>query len=86
VGGENGWLDLEWSGIDHLGIWLTYGAWPAPGSSIHHVALEPTTAPVDHLGQAIGRGTALVLQPGASTSWRVTMTLSAENSRERISS
>ncbi len=76
VGGLNGRLVLDWEGIDHLGIWLTYGAWPQPGP-IHHVALEPTTAPIDHLGQGIANGSAVTLAPGAETRWRARLTLEA---------
>ncbi len=75
VGGRNGWLDIGWDDrIGHLGLWLNYGGWPAPGST-HHLALEPTTASADHLGQALEQGTAITLEPGASSRWRVTMTL-----------
>ena len=76
IGGRNGWLDLAWdnSELRHLGIWLNYGGWPTPGK-IHHVALEPATAPVDHLGQALEQGSATILAPGASSTWRVTLTL-----------
>ena len=72
VGGAGGWLDFAWEGIDHLGIWLAYGAWPRPGS-IHHVALEPTTDPLDHLGQVLDRGRTLPIAPGETRNWRVTM-------------
>jgi galactose mutarotase-like enzyme len=76
VGGSNGWLDLAWDGVAlrHLGLWLNYGGWPAPGE-VHHLALEPTTAPVDHLGQALAGGSAMILAPGTTSRWRVTMTL-----------
>jgi len=74
VGGMDGWLDLAWDGIDHLGIWLAYGAWPSPGP-IHHVALEPTTDALDHLGQVIDRGSTKPIEPGETRRWRVTMTL-----------
>lgn len=74
VGGPGGSLDLAWDGIEHLGIWLAYGAWPSPGS-IHHVALEPTTDPLDHLGQVIDRGATAPIGPGETRRWRVTMTL-----------
>jgi galactose mutarotase-like enzyme len=78
VGGRNGWLDIGWdnSEIAHLGLWLNYGGWPAPGD-VHHLALEPTTAPVDHLGQALQQGTAIILAPGASKTWSVTLSLRA---------
>lgn len=76
VGGSNGWLDLAWddTALRHLGLWLNYGGWPAPGE-VHHLALEPTTAPVDHLGQALAGGSAMILAPGTTSRWRVTMTL-----------
>jgi galactose mutarotase-like enzyme len=76
VGGRNGWVEISWNAheIGHLGLWLNYGGWPSPGE-VHHLALEPTTAPVDHLGQALAQGTATTLAPGARSHWRVTMTL-----------
>jgi galactose mutarotase-like enzyme len=74
VGGVNGWLDMEWEGIEHLGIWIAYGAWPTPGA-IHHLALEPTSDPLDHLGQVLDRGTTPAIPPGTTRSWRVSMTL-----------
>ncbi|HVW91271.1 MAG TPA: hypothetical protein VHB74_01550 [Devosia sp.] len=74
VGGEGRRLHLAWSGVDHLGIWLTYGGWPARGGA-HHVALEPTTAPADDLMQAIRQGRAAIIEPGGTAEWRVEMTL-----------
>jgi galactose mutarotase-like enzyme len=75
VGNDRGWLDIAWNAneLGHLGLWLNYGGWPAPGE-VHHIALEPTTAPVDHLGQAIDRGLAAVLAPGETHRWTVTLT------------
>jgi galactose mutarotase-like enzyme len=56
VGQPGAHLDFAWSeNIAHLGIWITYGAWPAPGGH-HEVALEPTNAPSDHVGQTIADG------------------------------
>lgn len=76
IGGSRGWIELAWDGneVRHLGLWLNYGGWPEPGYS-HHLALEPTTAPVDHLGEALAQGTAHILDPGVTSRWRVTMTL-----------
>ncbi len=74
IAGANGRLELAWEGVRHLGLWLNYGGWPTPGD-VHHLALEPTTAPVDHLGQALAQGTAITLGPGLTSRWRVTMTL-----------
>ncbi len=76
VSGPRGAIDIAWDGVAHLGIWLNYGGWPAPGNG-HHIALEPTTAPVDHLGQALEQGSAATLAPGASARWTITMTLRA---------
>jgi galactose mutarotase-like enzyme len=65
-------LEISWDGsISDLGIWITYGAWPDPGGH-YEVALEPTNAPADHVGQAIAAGTPM-LQPGTSRSWTVTL-------------
>ncbi len=73
VGRDGSYLTLRWSdGLD-LGIWLNYGGWPAPGGP-HHIALEPTSAPVDHLGQAL----ATSIPPGGSRNWAVTLTTSTE--------
>lgn len=78
IGGANGWLDIAWNRdeLRHLGLWLNYGGWPSAGD-VHHLALEPTTAPVDHLGQALEQGTAITLAPGAVSRWSVTLTLRA---------
>ncbi len=74
VGNARGALEIASSPeVQHLGIWLNYGGWPGP-DGIHHVALESTTAPVDHLGQALERGPAVTLAPGASQRWSVTLT------------
>ena len=74
VGDDRGALHIEWGqDVEHLGIWLNYGGWPQAGG-VHHIALEPTTAPVDHLGQAVVRGTAITLAPGDSRRWGVTLT------------
>ena len=40
--------------LPYAGLWLNYGGWPTPGD-MHHLAVEATTAPVDHLGQALVR-------------------------------
>jgi hypothetical protein len=74
VGGPDRWLGIGWDGHDigHLGFWLTYGGWPAPGpDSAHHLAIEPTTAPADHLGQAVAGGKDHPLPPGGRREWSV---------------
>lgn len=76
VGNDSGWLRIGWSAeIDSLGIWLNYGGWPTPGD-VHHIGLEPTNAPVDHLGAAIARGTP-ALAPRGRSEWSITYTLRA---------
>jgi galactose mutarotase-like enzyme len=71
VGRDNDWLELAWDEtIADLGIWLTYGAWHGH----QEIAIEPTSAPADHIGQAIG-AKALPLTPGEERRWRVTMTV-----------
>ena len=82
VGGRNGWLDIGWNKaeIAHLGIWFNYGGWPETGD-VHHIALEPTTAPADHLGQALEQGNDVTLAPGAAKRWSIAMTLRAPISR-----
>ncbi len=76
VGNESGWLRVGWSReIESLGIWLNYGGWPTAGS-LHHIGLEPTSAPVDHLNAAIACA-APAITPGRGVSWSVTYTLRA---------
>jgi galactose mutarotase-like enzyme len=78
VGHPGQWLEIDWdTSIEHLGVWLTYGGWPAPGGS-YQIALEPTTSAADHLGQAIDAGF-LSLAPGERRDWRVTFTLKSEH-------
>jgi galactose mutarotase-like enzyme len=74
VGGPDRWLGILWDGaqIGHLGLWLTYGGWPSPGpGSVHHLAIEPTTDPADHLGQVVGSGGTPPLPPGGRKTWSV---------------
>jgi hypothetical protein len=76
VGGPGDWHGIAWGqGIESLGIWLNYGGWPSPGK-VHHIALEATNAPADHLGQAMAMGVR-PLAAGAVRAWTVTFTLGA---------
>jgi len=76
VGRPGQWLTLAWDApIDQLGIWLTYGGWPGPGGH-HEIALEPTNAAADTLGEAIDAGVP-PLAPGERRDWRVTLTLTS---------
>ncbi|MEQ1771885.1 MAG: hypothetical protein ABL879_18835 [Devosia sp.] len=73
LGHVGAWLEIAWDGIDDLGLWYNYGAWPsAPGG--YHVALEPTTASADDLNAALAAGTAAQLLPGTTNTWTVTLT------------
>ena len=75
LGHGDQWLVMGWSPpIDALGIWLNYGGWPDPPRG-HHIALEPTTAPADHLGEALRTGEATWIKPGAAATWTITLTL-----------
>ena len=76
VGHAGQWLELNWDqSVEQLGIWLTYGGWPGPGGH-HEIALEPTNAAADSLGEAIDAG-APPLAPGERRDWRVTLTLTS---------
>jgi hypothetical protein len=60
-----------------LGIWFSYGGWPADGARCQQVALEPTTSPDDDLASAIAAGRPMVVAPGAPRRWTVRMELVA---------
>lgn len=76
LGHGDQWLVIGWhEPIDSLGVWLNYGGWPDPPRG-HHVALEPTTAPVDHLGQALDTGSAAWIKRGAAATWTITLSFS----------
>lgn len=70
VVGAHSSLELRWDpeAIGHLGLWFTYGAW----FGHQEIAIEPTNAPADHLGQAIEAG-APPLAPGERREWQVSM-------------
>ena len=75
IGQGQQWLRIDWDeGIDDLGIWLNFGGWPTPGKT-HHIALEPTSAPVDHLGQGLQRPNPATIEAGGSRSWTVTLSV-----------
>ena len=58
----------------YLGLWLCYGGWPdKPGPKQMCVAPEPSTAPVDSLGET-GRWTR-VLAPGESYEWAMIVSM-----------
>ena len=56
-----------------LGLWICYGGWPSAVAARKGftVALEPCTSPVDSLAEAITRGEAKMLEPGAEAHWQL---------------
>ncbi len=62
-----------------LGLWLCYGGWPEsiPARKGFAVALEPCTAPVDSLAEAIARGEAKTLAPGEEHRWQLLLEVTA---------
>ncbi len=81
VMGATGGLQFGWDGdqVGHLGLWLGCGGWPTVGQ-VHQIAIEPTTASADHLGQAMEAGQAVVLHPGQIVRWSVRLTMLDEGS------
>jgi hypothetical protein len=75
VTGPNGGIRLEWDDVPGFGLWLCYGGWPHRGDAVHQVALEPTTAAVDHLATASDAGLARQLEQNETHTWAVNMTL-----------
>src|SRR5690606_9863016 len=76
LGRPGQWLEISWDDrLDSLGIWITYGAWPQSGGH-QEVALEPTSAAANDLGEAIAAG-ALPLAPGETREWQVTLMVSS---------
>ena len=74
VGQAGDRLEIAWAApINDLGIWLTYGGWPALGGN-REIALEPTSARADHVGEAIAAGAA-PLEPGERRAWWVRLTV-----------
>jgi hypothetical protein len=53
-----------------LGLWLNAGGWPAT-TPLRHVALEPCLGAADDVRHTAATGNAVVLPPGARTSWHV---------------
>ena len=76
IGHPGARLEIAWDeSIAHLGIWITYGAWPEKGGH-YEVALEPTNAPSDHVGQTIAGGYP-PLAPRERRTWTVRLTATA---------
>jgi len=61
----------------HLGLWFCYGGWPEGQEKRQQcVALEPCSAPVDSLAEALERGWARILAPGQAAKWWMTIAVS----------
>ena len=56
-----------------LGLWICYGGWPEAVAARKGftVALEPCTAPVDSLAEAINRGQAKTIAAGSEERWQL---------------
>jgi galactose mutarotase-like enzyme len=60
-----------------LGLWLCYGGWPEGKAHRQQcVAIEPCTAPVDSLAEAMAAGQARRLEPGESDEWGMRIVVS----------
>jgi len=75
-GGARLTIDWDREFAPLLGIWLSYGGWPADSQPREQVALEPTTSAHDDLASAQTAGQERILGPGEERSWWVSMTLS----------
>jgi hypothetical protein len=61
-----------------LGLWLCYGGWPEGNANRQQcVALEPCTAPMDSLAEAMAAGQARRLGPGESDEWGMRILVSS---------
>jgi galactose mutarotase-like enzyme len=77
---DGGMLEFEWNPaeIPHLGLWMNLGAWSGCGSLPYfNLGIEPSTAPVDRLGDACDQGSVRRLEPGAEASWTLSVRLKA---------
>ncbi|WDR05219.1 hypothetical protein PSQ90_13090 [Devosia rhodophyticola] len=77
VQGPNGGIHFSWAEQDvpFIGLWLSYGGWPKDNPT-HQIAIEPTTAPVGQLDEAITQATHRILAPGGSCKWQIEISLS----------
>jgi hypothetical protein len=75
LGGPSESIEIRWRGLDHVGLWMTYGAWPSP-NNIVSVAVEPTTSPNDSLTTAIEQGTGPWTLPACgAAAWKVRLSV-----------
>jgi hypothetical protein len=65
-------VSFDASVLPFLGIWLCNGGWPGgAGVQQYAVALEPTTSPHNTLANAQRDNGAILLEPGAVSSWEI---------------
>lgn len=76
VATAEGGLELCWdvAALPFLGLWLNHDGWPAPGSGLRQVALEPTSGDSDDLAVALERG-GWVVPAGGHRVWSVELRL-----------
>jgi galactose mutarotase-like enzyme len=73
-------ISFDTAVLPYLGVWLCYGGWPGgPGAQQYAVALEPTTSPHNTLAEAQRDGSAILLEPGATSSWEISFRISEAN-------
>ena len=74
VVGRRGSFTVSWSAdvVEHLGLWLDYGGWPAE-APVSQISLAPTTAPMESLADAAAKGKARWIQPGEEQEWTVSI-------------
>jgi galactose mutarotase-like enzyme len=74
-GGPSESIEMRWNGLDHIGLWVTYGGWPSP-NDIVSVAVEPTTSSHDSLATAVEQGGEVrTLAARGIAEWQVSLSL-----------
>jgi len=73
IAGSSAVLELQWDMHDFpwAGIWITRGAW----KGLHHWAIEPTNAPVDHLSDLNSDHHRAHLEPREVRKWKISLRL-----------
>lgn len=81
ISGSKGAIAFSWSAqeMPYLGLWLDYGGWP-DDCPVHQIAIEPTTAPADHLTAARASGQSRTLNPNDRHRWTITLALTPDMS------
>ncbi len=78
-GREQLWLSFDSSKLPFVGLWENYLGWHGAGDTPYfNLAIEPTTAPHDSLGDALVDGSARWLKPGQSCDWSLRLRLSSK--------